>query len=77
MMRELGLDASAAGVARHYGRLVDGWVIDRADARSQAVIAGIGCAVDVTDTIMRNRRNSAGLAQRVLDLARSLRRGAR
>lgn len=77
MMRELGLDASATGVARHYGRVVDGWVIDRADAKSQAAIAGLGCAVEVADTIMRNRRKSAELAQRVLDFARRLRWGAR
>ena len=77
MMRELGLDASAAGIARHYGRLVDGWVIDRADAKLRTVIERMGAAVQVTDTIMRNRRNSAALARGVLDLARSLRRGAR
>jgi LPPG:FO 2-phospho-L-lactate transferase len=79
MMRELGLDASAAGVARHYGKLVDGWVIDRADAGLQLAIERIGCAVRVTDTIMRNRRNSARLAQQTLDLAQALRvrKGAR
>ena len=31
MMRELGVEPSALGVARHYGRLVDGWVIDEVD----------------------------------------------
>ena len=31
MMRELKHEASAAGVARHYGRLVDGWGIDCAE----------------------------------------------
>jgi LPPG:FO 2-phospho-L-lactate transferase len=72
MMHELGLDASAAGVARHYGRLVDGWVIDRADAGLQRAIERLGCTVRVTDTIMRNRRNSARLAQQTLDLAQSL-----
>src|SRR5688572_22157053 len=28
MMRELGLQASAAAVAKHYGDLVDGWIVD-------------------------------------------------
>ena len=31
MMRELGLEPSALGVARHYGSLVDGWIIDDVD----------------------------------------------
>ena len=31
MMSELGVEPSALGVARHYGRLVDGWVIDDVD----------------------------------------------
>src|SRR5204862_4253784 len=32
MMRELGLEASAAGVAARYGDLLDGYIVDDADA---------------------------------------------
>ena len=32
MMRELGLEVSAAAVARHYHDFLDGYVIDDADA---------------------------------------------
>ena len=72
MMRELKLDASAAGIARHYGRLVDGWVIDRADAKLQSAIETMGRRVLVTDTIMRDRRKSTTLAREVVGFTRLL-----
>lgn len=72
MMRELGLDASAAGLARHYGGLVDGWVIDHADARLQTTIEETGRDVLVTDTIMRNPARSARLAATVVAFVRRL-----
>ncbi len=72
MMRELKLDASAAGIARHYGKLVDGWVIDHADAKLQTAIEQQGRAVLVTDTIMRNRRKSAQLARDAVAFAQKL-----
>ena len=77
MMRELGAAVSAAGVARHYGRLVDGWVIDRADAKLRAAIENAGCAVEVADTIMRNRSRSRHLARVVLGLADTLAKARR
>ena len=36
MMSERGVEPSALGVARHYGRLVDGWIIDTVDRGSRA-----------------------------------------
>jgi len=72
MMRELGVDASALGIVRHYGRLVDGWVVDRADADQAPAIAALGRAVCVTDTIMKNRAASARLGREVVAFARLL-----
>jgi LPPG:FO 2-phospho-L-lactate transferase len=72
MMHELGAAASAVGVARHYGKLIDGWVIDRADAALRSGIEALGCAVVVTDTIMRNRTGSRRLARDVVAFARTL-----
>jgi LPPG:FO 2-phospho-L-lactate transferase len=72
MMRELGADASALGIARHYGERVDGWVIDHADQRLAGAIEAEGRAVLVTDTIMSNRSRSAALARRVLAFAATL-----
>ncbi len=72
MMRELGAEASALGVARHYGKLVDGWVIDRADASLRAEIESAGRVVVVTDTVMRDRAGSKRLARDVVRFARAL-----
>src|SRR5262249_54843178 len=72
MMRELGAEPTALGVALHYGSLVDGWVIDRKDARLARLIAGEGKAMLVTDTIMSDREKSAVLAQRVVSFALAL-----
>lgn len=72
MMRELGSEATALGVARHYGDWVDGWVIDRQDATLQHAIEHEGRPVIVTDTVMSNRRKSTQLAQRVVAFAQTL-----
>ena len=74
MMRELGTAASALDVARHYGNLVDGWVIDRVDAALRPRIEALGRAVVVTDTIMRSRAGSKRLARDVVAFAQVLAR---
>ncbi len=75
MMRELGCEATALGVVRHYGSSVDGWVIDTQDAKLQRAIAREGKAVIVTDTVMSDRGKSGQLAQRVVSFVRALRAG--
>jgi LPPG:FO 2-phospho-L-lactate transferase len=75
MMRELGREASALGVARHYGKLVDGWVIDTRDAKLKSAIEGEGKQVLVTDTLMTNRGGSARLAAATCAFAREIARG--
>ena len=72
MMRELGRGASALEVARHYGKLADGWVIDQHDARLQLSIEREGRRVLVTETLMTNRGTSARLAAATLAFARTL-----
>jgi LPPG:FO 2-phospho-L-lactate transferase len=72
IMRELGAEPSALGIARHYGRRVDGWVVDRKDAGLARAIAGEGKALLVTDTIMSDREKGAALARRVIAFALSL-----
>jgi LPPG:FO 2-phospho-L-lactate transferase len=74
MMRELRLDVSAAGVARHYGVLVDGWVIDSRDAPLAPRIEANGKRVWTTDTLMTSRERSIALAGQVLDCIRDLAR---
>ena len=72
MMRELGASATAAGVARHYGGLVDGWVIDRRDAKLESDIEEAGARVTIADTVMTSRAKSVTLAKRILTFAASL-----
>ena len=72
MMRELGLALSPLGVARHYGSLVQGWVIDGKDQEYASAIQALGCRVHVTDTIMRSDDDKARLARETIDFARGL-----
>lgn len=64
MMAELGLEASAAGVARHYGALLSHYVLDEADA---------GAAVPqrrvVAKTLMTTLEDKVALARAVLAAA--------
>ena len=68
MMRGLGLEVSAFGVARFYRGLVDVMVIDRADeALAPRIRANLGLEVVVADTIMRDAAAKAALARVVLE----------
>ena len=71
IMRELGLKSEALEVARHYGSAVDYWVIDQQDARSASAIERLGKRVMVADTLMTNRRKSAALARKVIEIAQN------
>jgi len=73
MMRELGREASALGVAGEYLRLVDGFVIDRADAALAPSIASLGMRVLAAPTLMRSHQDRVALAQSVLDFAANIR----
>ena len=72
IMRELGIATSALGVARHYGALVDGWVIDTQDAALEPAIGSGGCAVALTDTIMTSPDTSRRVALEALSLMRRI-----
>lgn len=72
MLRSLGYEVSAAGVARMYEGLVDGFVIDRADENEEASIAALGMRVLSTDAVMRDEPDRERLAREVLDLCSKL-----
>jgi LPPG:FO 2-phospho-L-lactate transferase len=72
MMAELGMPASALAVARHYQGLVDGLVIDHADAAEAAEIRALGMAVLVTATVMRDLEDRKALARDCLAFATDL-----
>lgn len=72
MMRELGAEPGALGIARHYGALVDGWIIDRKDIDGAGAIAREGRSVLVTDTIMDRPEKRVALARSAVAFALSL-----
>jgi LPPG:FO 2-phospho-L-lactate transferase len=73
MMRELGLEASAGAVARRYGTLLDGYLIDAADL---AETASISATVTPAPILMTSLEDREALARRVLAAADALRRGS-
>ena len=72
LMRGLGHEVSAAGVARFYGTLLDGYVIDHRDAASAEAIETSGPRTRVTETLMRTPEIARDLANQALALAREL-----
>jgi LPPG:FO 2-phospho-L-lactate transferase len=72
IMGELGLPVSALGVVRHYGALVRGWVLDRADAAPGAEAAAGGAAVAIEDTLMTSLDKAANVARAALALLQRL-----
>jgi LPPG:FO 2-phospho-L-lactate transferase len=69
LLPAVNIDVSAAGVAGLYEGLIDGWVIDTADAALADAIAATGVATIATDTVMDTPTRAAALATRCLELA--------
>ena len=68
VMRGLGHEPTARGVARFYGDLLDGFVVDRVDAG----LCLPDVAVAETDTLMRDANASARLGEAALRFAERL-----
>ena len=62
-------EASAAGVAARYGDLLDGYVIDHADADG---VGNIGARVTIAKTLMTSLQDRETLARVTLDAADAL-----
>ena len=67
LMRGLGMDVSAVGVARCYRDFLDVMVIDEQDAHLVSAIEDLGIPTVVTNTIMRDDAAKAALARGVLE----------
>lgn len=65
LMRELGHEASAVGVATFYQGLIGTMIIDVRDAHLAEAVAATGCAVRVTTTVMSEPDHAMALAQAV------------
>jgi LPPG:FO 2-phospho-L-lactate transferase len=72
LLPAVGAEVSAVGVARHYGDLLDGWVIDAVDGELAPAVEALGTRVAVTDTIMRDEQASRRLARAALDLVHAV-----
>jgi LPPG:FO 2-phospho-L-lactate transferase len=72
MLRSLGHEVSAVGVARLYEGIVDGFVVDRLDGEEEAGISALGMRVLTTDAVMRDGPDRERLAREVLNLCSEL-----
>ena len=68
LLRELGSDVSALGVAQQYTGICDVFVIDKQDTKLIGDIEDLGMNVVVTDTVMKSKRDKVTLAKVILDL---------
>lgn len=75
IMLELGREASSLEVARYYGDLLDGFVLDHTDAQAASTVAALGITPLVTGTVMTGDAERARLAVDVLSFASRLRGG--
>ena len=69
IMTELGLPVTATAVARYYGDLLDGYVLDHSDA---AMAPDLGLPALVTATVMKTAEDKQRLAREVVAFARQL-----
>ena len=77
IMAELGLEVSALAVARHYRGLVDGFILDTADAKLAPAVEALGPRVLTCNTIMTTLADKTELARAALNFAAALRKRSR
>lgn len=71
MMAELGMEATALGVAQRYGEMLHGYVVEHQDA---AAVAGIAARVTAAKTLMLSLEDREALARVVLEAVDALKR---
>jgi LPPG:FO 2-phospho-L-lactate transferase len=71
MYSEMGIEPSALSVARHYGSLLRGFVIDAQDRSQEGALTSLGLRVLATDSIMKNAQDRRRLAAEVIELGLS------
>ena len=69
MLKELRLKSDASSIAQHYGKILDGFVIDTKDCNLEKQISEKGHKVLVTQTIMKSLDDKVSLANDILDFA--------
>lgn len=75
VLAAVGVEATAEAVALHYGRdLLDGWLVDEADAASVAAVEAAGIACEAVPLLMSDPEATAAMARAALRLAEQVRR---
>ena len=72
MMAETKMPVSALGVAEYYADLLDGFVIDEADADQAKDIERMGITVHVTRTVMHSLQDRIDLSRTTLEFSSRL-----
>jgi LPPG:FO 2-phospho-L-lactate transferase len=68
LMLASGYEASALGVARYYGKLLDGFVLDLLDVALTQAVQGIGIEVRAVNTVMSSPDTRRALAKAVIEM---------
>lgn len=76
IMQELGITVSALAVARHYGELLDGFVLDVRDAALADELRTLDLPLLITDTLMKTLADRQRLAQETLAFATTLKQAS-
>ncbi|MGL5810317.1 MAG: 2-phospho-L-lactate transferase [Nocardioides sp.] len=74
LLPAIGVEVSAAAVARHYGSrsaggLLDGWLVDSADADAAAELTDAGLPAEAVGLMMHDDRATAAMVAAVVALA--------
>ncbi|GGT07544.1 MULTISPECIES: 2-phospho-L-lactate transferase [Streptomyces] len=74
VLAAVGVESTAAAVARHYGAdLLDGWLVDTADADAVAEVEAGGIACRAVPLMMTGTEATAAMAREALSLAEAAR----
>ncbi|MEV4193193.1 2-phospho-L-lactate transferase [Streptomyces toxytricini] len=74
VLAAVGVESTAAAVARHYGAdLLDGWLVDTADAGAVAEVEAAGIACRAVPLMMTDTEATAEMAREALSLAEAAR----
>lgn len=72
MMAELGVPRDALAVARHYGDLLDGFILDSHDASLVDDLRSLGLAAIATPTLMLTLQDKMNLARCAMDFIKAI-----
>jgi len=70
LLRAIGTEVSARGVAGLYREIASGFIIDQVDRALAPDIEALGLAVRVEETLMKSPKIARKLAEIAMDLAR-------